>query len=552
MLALELVTKYYGAELVLQDVSVGIGRHTRLGVVGPNGIGKSTLLRIAAGLESPDAGKVICDARAKVGYLPQELPASDRALEVRDFIKRRTGIAKVEDELRRLLAALDDRNDEAEILELSTRHARVLDRWTSLGGNDFDSRVLALFDSWDLPQHLASKPVCALSGGEQARVNLCAIVLARFDVFLLDEPTNNLDFRGLGRLESFCEALRGSIVVVSHDREFLDRTVTRVLEIEEGTHRAMEYAGGYSEFVRQRDRRRQCQRARYARYIGERRRLEASARRLARWGQRGSASQRPDGDKLARGAARERAARSERGAAALQRRLEQLEKVEKPWEGWNLQLLLEAGQRSGDLVVRLLKVEVRRKAFALGPIDWELRWQQRVGVVGANGSGKTTLLELINGSQRPERGSRRQGSNVHIGYFDQAREAYEAEVRLLHVFVGRAAISEEDARSLLAKFNLYDVHVMKPARQLSPGERTRAVLAELMARGTNLLLLDEPTNHLDLEAIEELELALQGYDGTLVVVSHDRRFLRNLRLDTIWQMEQGNLAPARIQDILPT
>lgn len=544
MLVLESVTKYYGAELVLQDVSVGIGGRTRLGVFGPNGIGKSTLLRIAAGLESPDAGKVVRDARARVGYLPQEPASSDLRLIARDFIRQRTGVSQVDGELQRLLAALDAREDEAELLELSARHADVLDRWTRLGGPDFDSRLLSLFDSWELPQDLAARPLRDLSGGEQARVNLCAIVLARFDVFLLDEPTNNLDFTGLERLEGFCRALPGSVVVVSHDREFLDRTVTRVLEIQEGTHQAVEYAGGYSEFVRQRQQRRERQRARYARYLEERKRLEESARRLSDWGHRGKTAKRPDLDKLARGAARDRAARSERGAGALEKRLQQLEKVEKPWEPWSLHLRLAAEQRSGDMVVKLEGAQVQRVAFVLGPIAWELRWRQRIGVIGANGSGKTTLLELIEGSLRPDRGSRRQGSNVYIGYFDQARRAYETDERLLHVFLGRAGMSEQDARSQLAKFDLYASHVMKPARQLSPGERSRAVLAELMARGTNLLLLDEPTNHLDLEAIEEMERALLGYDGTLVVVSHDRRFLKNLKLDAIWRMERGLLRSA--------
>jgi ATPase subunit of ABC transporter with duplicated ATPase domains len=194
---------------------------------------------------------------------------------------------------------------------------------------------------------------------------------------------------------------------------------------------------------------------------------------------------------------------------------------------------------------------VRRNGFALGPISWELRWQQRIGVIGTNGSGKTSFLELINGSLQPEQGRRQQGSNVYFGYFDQTRRSYETDDPLLRVFVGRAGMPEEDARSQLAKFNLSEDHVVKPARRLSPGERSRAVLAELMARGTNLLLLDEPTNHLDLEAIEELERALQRYDGTLVVVSHDRRFLKNLRLHSLWQTRCGRLEPARLEDVLP-
>jgi ATPase subunit of ABC transporter with duplicated ATPase domains len=551
MLALQSVTKYYGAELVLRDISLSIGKRTRLGIVGPNGIGKSTLLRIAAGLESPDEGKVTCDVRTNIGYLPQEIPSPDRHLEVREFTKKRTGISPVERQQGALLAAIEAAEEQQQILELSGRYTSVLDKWTSLGGADLDSRLLALLDSWDLPEELCSRPVGDLSGGQQARVTLCSIVLARFDIFLLDEPTNNLDFVGLENLEGFCEATRGSLVIVSHDREFLDRTATSILEIQEGTHRGVEYAGGYSEFLEQREQRRRKHHDLYAKYVQEQKRLEESARKLRRWASRGSVARRPDKDKLARGAARDRSTRSDGGASALEKRMAQLAPVEKPWDAWILRLRLEADQRSGDQVVRLVEAVVRRNGFALGPISWELRWQQRIGVIGTNGSGKTSFLELINGSLQPEQGRRQQGSNVYFGYFDQTRRSYETDDPLLRVFVGRAGMPEEDARSQLAKFNLSEDHVVKPARRLSPGERSRAVLAELMARGTNLLLLDEPTNHLDLEAIEELERALQRYDGTLVVVSHDRRFLKNLRLHSLWQTRCGRLEPARLEDVLP-
>ena len=459
-------------------------------------------------------------------------------------MKQRAGVTAVEQQQRALFAAFESAKEQQEMLELSGRYTSVLDRWTRLGGADFDSRLLALFDAWNLPEYLWSKRFGDLSGGQQARVTLCSIVLARFDVFLLDEPTNNLDFFGLEQLEGFCQTTRGSLIVISHDREFLDRTVTGILEIQEGTHRALEYVGGYSEFLEQREQRRRRNSASYAKYVHERKRLEESARRLKQWASRGEAARRSDRDKLARGAARDRATRSEGGASAVEKRLAQLEPVEKPWDGWTLRLHLEADQRSGDQVVRLVEAVVRRNGFTLGPVSWELRWQQRVGIIGANGSGKTTLLELINGSLQPEQGWRQQGTNVFVGYFDQTRRAYETDERLLHVFMGRAGMPEEEARSQLAKFNLSEDHVTKAARRSSPGERSRAVLAELMARGTNLLLLDEPTNHLDLEAIEELERALQRYDGTLVVVSHDRRFLKSLRLDAMWQTRGGRLEPA--------
>jgi ATPase subunit of ABC transporter with duplicated ATPase domains len=464
------IVKSHGSTLVLDEVSLTVRPHDRVGVVGPNGIGKSTLLRILAGLDQPDAGLVASrPPDLTVGYLPQEVrSASGETLGA--YLSRRSG------------ADHDDWEVDA---------------------------VLREVDLSVHPQRLLS----SLSGGQVARAALASILLARHDVLLLDEPTNDLDFAGLELLERFVRGSDAGIVVVSHDRAFLDRTVDRVLELEEGSRRAREYAGGFAEYERLRGLGRERQRAAHEDYDERRRELEDALRR--RQGQASAAG---------RGASRRLTKALSQRTRSVERRLETLERVDKPWEPWDLRLDLASGGRGGDIVARLEQAVVERGDFRLGPFDLELGVGERVAVTGANGTGKSTLLAALLGALPLTSGRRALGTGIVPGELDQERESFGAG-SLLEGFGERSALSPEDARTLLAKFGLGADDVLRPAVSLSPGERTRAGLALVAARGVNLLVLDEPTNHLDLPAIDELERALAGYAGTLVVVSHDRRFL---------------------------
>ncbi len=401
---------------------------------------------------------------------------------------------------------------------LADAYGDALDRFLALGGADFAARARAAVAEVGLEARL-DDATASLSGGEAARAALAAILLARFDVFLLDEPTNNLDFDGLDRLERFLDRLEAGVVLVSHDRAFLDRTANRIVELEAETRRVREYAGTWSDYELERRVARERQERAFADYVDERDRfssLLAVRRNQARVG----------------GAQADR-----RGTHALmtkvhqaEKRLERLERVDKPWTPWRLQLSLPAGERAGDVVAELRGVVAERGGFRLGPIDLELGWGDRLAVVGRNGTGKTTLLRALLADLPLARGSRRLGRAVRIGELDQGRETFERDGLLLDVFVEASGLDAPAARTLLAKFALGADDVARPVGTLSPGERTRAALALLSARGVNCLVLDEPTNHLDLEAIEELETALERYEGTLVVVSHDRRFLERLRI----------------------
>ena len=344
-------------------------------------------------------------------------------------------------------------------------------------------------------------------------------------MLLLDEPTNSLDFAGIDLLERHLAGLDAAVVLVSHDRAFLDRTVTRIVELEAETRRVTEYAGGWSEYERGREAAREQHRRAYAHYVEERDRFGAL---LA---DRRSEARRTGGSlaKATGGADRRGTHALESKVRAAERRLERLEQVEKPWEPWRLKLSFARGERAGDLVAELSGAVVERGAFRLGPVDLDLRWGERLAVTGPNGAGKSTLLRALLGELPLARGTRRLGRSVRLGELDQARSAFAPDARLLDAFTAASGRPPGEARTLLAKLGLGADDVLRPVASLSPGERTRAALGLLTAREVNCIVLDEPTNHLDLEAIEELEEALRGYDGTLVVVTHDRRFLEGSR-----------------------
>jgi ATPase subunit of ABC transporter with duplicated ATPase domains len=509
-LSLSGVSKSFGAQLVLANVSLAVGPRSRIGLVGPNGVGKTTLLRLLAGLEEPDRGSV---SRAPdtllVGYMEQERDLR-RDETLLGYLARHTGVAGAERELDRLTEALE-RDPSA-----TDAYSAALERFLALGGADLAARAGSAAAELGLGVEL-ERPLGEVSGGEAGRAALAAILLSRFDVYLLDEPTNDLDLEGLERLESFLASLAGGVVVVSHDRAFLDATVSRIAEIEPGSRSLREWAGGWSEYADARDLDRR-------RAYGDFERAEERRREVA------DLLRRRQGE--ARGGAK---MSYRRGTHALmtkvrqaERALERVETPQKPFEPWELRLELHAGERPGNVVVALEDAVVERGDFRLGPLGFEAGWRERVAITGPNGSGKSTFIDALAGQIPLTAGRRIVGPRTEIGLIQQARAVYKGAAPLLDEFTSRTGAPTEDARTLLAKFGLGADHLRRPADSLSPGERTRAHLAELQWRRVNLLLLDEPTNHLDLEAVEQLEAALVAYGGSIVVVSHDRRFLDTL------------------------
>jgi ATPase subunit of ABC transporter with duplicated ATPase domains len=368
------------------------------------------------------------------------------------------------------------------------------------------------------------------------------------DILLLDEPTNDLDFAGLDLLEGFLASAAGAVVVVSHDRAFLDRSVTRVLEVEEHTHRAAEYAGAWSDYVERRALARAQAGAAYDEWKAERTKLTERARTQRSWAEEGvrKATKRPrDNDKAQRDFRINRTEKQASKVRGSERALARLGTVDKPWEGWQLHLELAPTERSGQVVARLAEAEVARGDWRLGPVDLEIGWAERIAFTGANGEGKSTLLAAILGQRPLAAGTRWVGPSVRFGQLDQGRLRLSDGTALIDSFVADTDVGREEARSTLAKFGLTAEHVTRPAAALSPGERTRAQLAALMVAGTNCLVLDEPTNHLDLPAIEQLEAALERFEGTLLVVTHDRWLLDSVRFDRAVDISGGRIVEDR-------
>ncbi len=538
MLVARDIQRHHGAQVVLGGVSASITVGARLGIVGPNGIGKSTLLRILAGLEAPDAGRVErSPATTTVGFLPQE-PDAEPGETLRSYLARRTGVADASEALDAATAAM------GEDVESIEAYGAALDHFLAIGGDDLDARSGAVLAQVGLSADRVDVEVGHLSGGQAARAALAAILLSRQDVLLLDEPTNDLDFTGLELLEQFVRSTPSAVATVSHDRTFLDRVVDRVLEIRLPDHDAAMHAGGWSDFVAARELARRQQQEGYEKYTAERDRLQQRQRTQREWavvGVKNAKAKKTDNDKFIVHHNAQRSEKMASKAKATEKAIERLHVVDKPWEPWQLQLELKAASRAGDVVARLDAAIVELGSFRLGPIDLEVAWQDRVAILGPNGSGKTTLLRAILGDVELAGGQRLLGPGVKVGLLDQRRLRYGSRAPLLRSFMDTTGLERSEARSLLAKFGLGVDHIDRAGADLSPGERTRVLLAELMAEGVNCLVFDEPTNHLDLEAIEQLESALEGFDGTLLLVTHDRAFLDAVRVTTT--IDLGALRP---------
>ena len=519
------------------DLTVGPG--DVVGVVGANGAGKSTLLGLLAGRLEPLAGSVVtAPSDAFVGWLPQE---HERVVgeSVGAHLARRTGAAEATVAMEAAAADLG-----SEVPGADDAYAAALDRWLASGAPDLEERVPAVLGEVRLDVG-AEAMMTSLSGGQAARVGLAALLLSRFDVALLDEPTNDLDLDGLERLERLVTGMRSGVVLVSHDREFLARCVTRIVDLDLAQREVRVYDGGYDAYLEERAVHRRHARAAYEQYAGTRDDLVARARTQREWssqGVRNAMRKSPDNDKIRRKAQAESSEKQASKVRQMETRIARLEEVEEPRKEWELRFSIGTGERSSSVVATLDEAVVRRGAFTLGPVSVQVAAGDRVGITGPNGAGKTTLLRLLLGRVEPDDGRASRGATMAVGEIDQARSVLP-EHRTLGDALEAAlpALSPAEVRTLLAKFGLRATQVASLVGRLSPGERTRAAMALLQARAVNVLVLDEPTNHLDLPAIEQLESALEAYEGTLLLVSHDRRLLDAVRLDQQWRVEGGRV-----------
>ena len=529
----------HGDRALFSGLDVVIAPGDVIGLVGANGAGKTTLLRTLAGLLPADSGTIsLSPPTATVGYLPQE--RERRAGEtVRDFLARRTGVGPAQAAMDAAAEALAEGRPGAD-----DEYSVALERWLDLGGADLDERAAQVTAELGLSVAL-EHPMTALSGGQAARAGMASLLLSRYDVFLLDEPTNDLDLDGLARLEEFVGGLRAGAMVVSHDREFLARTATGVLELDLAQQKVNLYGGGYAAYLEERDRARRHAREEFDEYADKREDLLERARMQRAWADKGVRNARrkaPDGDKNSKHFHVSTSEKQAAKARQTQRLLERMEVVEEPRKEWELRMEIAAAPRAGAVVATMRDAVVRRGGFTLGPVTLQIDWADRVAITGANGSGKSTLLAAMLGRLPLDSGSAALGPGVVVGEVDQARGLFVGDQPLMAAFGAAVpSLSDAEVRTLLAKFGLRAAHVLRPAATLSPGERTRAALALLQARGVNLLVLDEPTNHLDLPAIEQLESALGNYAGTLLLVTHDRRMLEAVHTTRHLEVADGKV-----------
>ncbi|QNA92206.1 MULTISPECIES: ABC-F family ATP-binding cassette domain-containing protein [unclassified Microbacterium] len=538
----------YGHRTLFDSLDLTVTAGDVVGLVGANGAGKSTLLRLLAGVDEPQAGTVrLAPADAFVGWLPQE---HERIAgeSVVDYIARRTGCAAATRDMDSAAAALGDPSLAAPGTDPADTYSAALERWLASGAADLDERLpVVLADlGLDLGEDPAAAMMTSLSGGQAARVGLAALLLSRFDIALLDEPTNDLDLDGIERLEAFVRGLRGGVVVVSHDREFLARCVTRVLELDlaQGSNRV--FGGGYDAYLEERATVRRHQREKYEEFADKKADLVARARTQREWssqGVRNAMRKSPDNDKIKRKASAESSEKQAQKVRQMESRIARLDEVEEPRKEWQLEFTIGSAPRSSSVVSTLRSAVFRQGSFQLGPVSLQVNAGERIGITGPNGAGKSTLLRGLLGRQDPSEGTASLGASVQIGEIDQARALLAGSQPLAVTFEDLVPeMASAEIRTLLAKFGLKADHVTRAVDELSPGERTRAGLALLQARGINLLVLDEPTNHLDLPAIEQLEQALESYEGTLLLVTHDRRMLATVKTDRHWRVEAGQVA----------
>jgi ATP-binding cassette, subfamily F, member 3 len=533
------LAKRYGDVLLFEGVSLALNAGDRVGLVGPNGCGKTTLLRVLHGAEPADVGSIRrTPPDARVGYLPQ-VPTFEKGACVRDALAGPKVLSPQElaHQVEELAARLAQ-TEGSELAQVEQAYAQALDALTRTSDQLPEHRLEQVLAGLDLDHLDPDAPIAPLSGGEQTRLGLARLLLQRPDILLLDEPTNHLDIDGLEWLERYLRAHDGAVLVVSHDRTFLDGTVTRILEMDPETHAVREYAGDYTEYTETKARERASQEQAYHEQQERIARLESAVRGLE--GQARKVEHETihyHYRKIAKKVARQAVVRRKR----IERMLSDEERVAKPRQTWQMKLEFVETPHCGQEVVRLdgiAKGYGQRTLFA--DVQVLLRRGERVALVGPNGSGKTTLLRLITGEEEPTTGTVTLGTGVRWGYLAQGHDTLDPSLTPYETVRRAAPLDETDARRFLHLFLFSGDEVFQRIGNLSSGERARLALGTLVLEGCNLLLLDEPTNHLDIPSRERFEEALSNYEGTVLAVSHDRAFIAK-QATSLWAIEEGTI-----------
>jgi ATPase subunit of ABC transporter with duplicated ATPase domains len=534
MITVKHIYKSYGVSNVLSDVSFSLTSGQKVSLVGANGVGKSTLLKIIAGIEKPDEGTIEVPSDSCIGYLPQEIDISQNNT-IEEYLKIVSGLKELEEKMQKLECNLTDPKKLNEYSDLQSIYIH-------LDGYAFEHRMKIALEGFGLTDVAPTTPLKYLSGGQKKKVALAGILLKGVDILLLDEPTNDLDLPALIWLENFLLKSRATSIIVSHDRRFLDKVTSKVFEIERYSRRIITYTGSYTNYLEVKEKQLQEQKKLYSLQQEEIKRLKEAARQKKEWAKIGANQNVPDHDKYSRGVQRDRAAKLSKSAKTAEKRLEQMEKLEKPQERLPLTIPLRVQKNKTKSRIHLKEVVAGYKdGFKTEPINLEIEYGSRIGILGINGSGKSTLLKTITGELEPIEGEVIRSPSIIFGNLMQEHENLPRDFSLFQFLKNKAQLNDEQTYSLLRHFNFSLDEIKKKIGELSPGGRTKLLLAYFAAIGSNILVLDEPSNHLDLEAIEALTETLKTYTGTLILVSHDRYLIEQTRLSLLYVLEKGKL-----------
>jgi len=540
MLRIHNLSKSYADREILRDISFLISPGERAGLVGPNGAGKTTLFRIILGEETPDSGSVQLAPGLRVGYLSQGLESPPNAT-VAGLLEAALGTAhQVETELAQAAVALAETPHARHVQE---KYEAALTRLQSFEENADPARVALILRRLGLSDVPREQLAASLSGGQKTRLSLALVLLGQPQLLLLDEPTNHLDLEMLAWLENWLAEFRGAVLLISHDRAFLDASVNRILELDALTHTVKSYAGNYADYLEQKQAEIEQQWQAHSDWQTEVARLRDAARHLRGLTKMKKGGKADDGDKFAKGFFSDQTTQIAKKAKNVEKRLERLandERAEKPKRQWTMKLEFGSAPASGRDVLLLENVSVGYAAPLLENIHLQVRHGERVALIGPNGSGKTTLVRALMGELTPLAGRVRLGANVRLGYFAQEHDALNSELNALTTLQQFSNLPETDLRAFLHFFLFEGDEVFTPVSELSYGERARLALATLVVRGCNFLVLDEPLNHLDIASRERFEQALTQFEGTALVIAHDRYFIERFATQ-VWQVEQGTV-----------